>query len=361
MTKDYYKILGVDKNASKKDIDKAYRDLAKKLHPDVNPNNEQAVKDFKECVAAYEVLGDAEKRKRYDSGGYAGNSYSANTFYDFNPFDIFGDLFSHSFNWKDQKNRPISKEIFITLEESCLGVKKKVDFPVRKECDECKGTGDQSAETCAACHGRGKILTKNGNFAVSMTCHKCRGAGKITLVLCAKCSGLGVIQDTVASFDVEIPQGVEDKTKIYVSPQDRSKVCIIRIKQHPLYVRDMGNLLCFVPITFTQSILGVELDMPLLDGTICKVKIPAGVKSGSVLRVAGKGMPVNLSEYVMNRSKAVKGDLLISIQVEIPATPSDKYLNLIKKLHEVDDEEMYPAIVDFKSKIGEIEKQKKEI
>jgi len=338
--RDYYEILGVERNADAEELRKAYRKLAVKLHPDKNPGDKTAEEKFKELSEAYEVLSDPQKRAAYDQYGHAAFDPRARAgraggfgggFHD--PFDIFrevfgggGSVFESIFGGVHDPSQPqrgddLRYDLEITLEEAALGVEKEITVTKADRCEVCNGSGTEPGSkihTCPTCGGRGQVLTARGIFSVAQTCPHCRGAGRIIDKPCKACHGDGKRQRT-SKIKLRIPPGVDAGSRLRSSGNGEAGFrggppgdlyMVLHVKAHEIFQRDGDDLICEIPIRFAQAALGAEIEVPTLDGR-ATIKIPAGTQSGSVFRVKGKGV-ANLQGYG-------HGDLHVRVQVEVPA------------------------------------------
>lgn len=353
MEKDYYELLGVDKNANVDEIKKSYKKLALKYHPDRNPGNKEAEEKFKEITAAYEVLSDSNKRAGYDNYGHAG----ADGGFDFNQgfssagdfSDIFNDFFGGGFG-----NRPRAKrntesqgtpgadlryDLKITLEDAFQGIQAPIHYVTNVRCDSCQGIGSEGAikpVQCSTCQGSGRVRSQQGFFTIERTCHTCYGEGKIIHNKCKKCGGNGRRRDEV-NISVSIPKGVEDGTKVKVSDKGEAGarggkngnlyVCV-KIAPHKVFTRDMAHLNCKVPVRMTLAALGGEIEVQSIDGAKIKIKVPEGTQTGTKLRCREKGMP-----YINSHTR---GDLYVQVIVETlhPKNLTKKQIELLKALEE---------------------------
>ncbi len=360
MSKDYYGVLGVSKDASAEEIAQAYRKLAIRYHPDKNPDDPDSADKFKAVAEAFEVLGDSEKRAQYDRFG---SSSKRNFNVHVNPFDIFGDIFGDFFDStvsRARRGADVQVESpSLTLEEVYKGCKKVVRYSTQGPCNKCEGTGVFSWNPCDLCGGAGRLHRQQGAFSVHITCTRCRGKGKLPVVMCDDCSGSGAVALAEQEEILDIPPGIENGVSMVIPGRGKASaggisgdlICVIRIQPHLLYERDGHNLYCLVPITYAQSVLGHQVELPLLDGSTCQLKIPAGVRSGGVLRVKGVGMPVLLRG---NRRTQQHGDLLAKIQIEPPQKPSAEYVDLVKKVAALDDIEEYRRIEEFNARLSKL-------
>jgi len=345
---DYYKLLGVDKNASDEEIKKSYRKMAMKYHPDRNKDNpEQAEAKFKQIKEAYEILSDAKKRAAYDQFGHAGvdasmgggrhGGFGADSF-----SDVFGDMFGDIFGGGGrqrggaQRGSDLRYNLELTLEEAVAGTEAKIRVQVLTTCGECSGSGAKKGSSpviCSTCHGHGQVRMQQGFFAVQQACPTCRGTGKQIKDPCGKCYGQGRVQDT-KTLSAKIPAGVDTGDRIRLSGEGEAGelggppgdlYVQIQVKEHSIFTRDGANLFCEVPISFPTACLGGDLEVPTLDGKV-SLKIPAETQTGKMFRLRGKGVkPV--------RGGPV-GDLLCRVQVETPVHLTKEQKELIAQLNE---------------------------
>ena len=348
--RDYYEVLGVDKNADEATIKKAYRGLAKKYHPDMNPDNAEAEAKFKEVNEAYDVLSDAEKKAKYDqfghaafdpsAGGYGGGGFGG--FGDFGDIgDIFGSFFGGGFGGfgggsRERRNGPmrgedISLRVTVTFEEAAFGVKKDITYNRIQKCDSCKGSGAAEgthAETCSACGGSGqrRVTQRIGGMAFqsTTTCDACRGTGKIIKNPCSNCRGTGYVKVS-KKLSVSIPAGIDDGERIALRGQGSEGrnggpagdlIIIVSVRRHNIFERNGNNIYCEIPITVAEATLGAEIEVPTLDGNV-KYTIPEGTQPGTAFTIRQKGIP-----YVNNSNR--RGDLIFSVNVEIPKGLNEK-------------------------------------
>jgi molecular chaperone DnaJ len=341
---DYYKLLGVDRNASDAEIKKSYRSKAMKFHPDRNKENpEESEAKFKQIKEAYEVLSDPKKRSAYDqfghagvdgsmggrSGGFAGESFS----------DVFSDVFGDIFGGGRQRSgvqrgADLRYNLELSLEEAVGGTEAKIRVPVLVVCNECDGSGAKkgsSPVTCSTCHGHGQVRMQQGFFSVQQTCPTCQGSGKQIKDPCRKCHGQGRVQDT-KTLSVKVPAGVDIGDRIRLSGEGEAGLnggpsgdlyVQINVRDHAIFTRDGANLYCEVPISFPTACLGGELEVPTLDGKV-KLKIPAETQTGKLFRLRGKGVkPV--------RGGAI-GDLLCRVIIETPVHLTKDQRDMIEQL-----------------------------
>ncbi len=335
--RDYYEELGVDRSADADAIKKAYRNLAKKYHPDVNPGNAEAEARFKAVNEAYEVLSDPEKKARYDQYGFAGvdpNMGGGAGYGGFGGFDGFGfeDILSSIFGGGSSSQRrdaPMKGEdlqtrVTLTFEESAFGCKKTVSYPRVQRCEDCGGSGaapGTTPEVCSICRGTGQVRTQQrtplGVFQSTHACEACRGAGKIVKSPCRNCSGKGYVRVN-KTIDVTIPAGIADGQRIIqqnLGNEGRNGgpagdlIIYVAVRDHKIFTRDGYHLYCEVPITFPQAVFGAEIQVPTLEGDV-SYKIPEGTQTGTDFTIRGKGI-----QYI-NSSR--KGDLIFTVRVVVP-------------------------------------------
>ncbi len=326
--KDYYEVLGVNRDASDEEIKKAYRKLAMKWHPDRNPDNPKAEEHFKEAKQAYEILSDSGKRAAYDQYGHAGVDASAGAgagagFGNFS--DAFGDIFGDIFGGGRTRSNvyrgaDLRYNLEISLEEAARGTETRIRIPALEECKTCGGSGAKpgtSPTTCTTCGGHGQVRMQQGFFSIQQTCPKCHGSGKVVSSPCATCHGAGRVKQH-KTLSVKIPAGVDEGDRIRLSGEGEAGVnggpsgdlyVVIHIKPHSVFQRDHNDLHCEMPISFTAAALGGEIEIPTLDG-YAKIKIPAETQSGKVFRLRGKG--------IRGVRSSTQGDLLCHVVVETP-------------------------------------------
>ncbi len=323
---DFYKLLGVDRNASDAEIKKSYRSKAMKHHPDRNKDNQvEAEAKFKQIKEAYEILSDPKKRSAYDQFGHAGvdasmgggRSGAGESF-----SDIFGDIFGGGRQQRSnvQRGSDLRYNLELSLEEAVFGTDAKIRVPVLVSCGECKGSGAKKGSSpviCSTCHGHGQVRMQQGFFSVQQTCPTCRGSGKQIKDPCGGCYGQGRIQEN-KTLSAKIPAGVDTGDRIRLAGEGEAGehggpagdlYIQVQVKDHQIFTRDGANLYCEVPISFPTACLGGELAVPTLNGKVL-LKVPAETQTGKSFRLRGKGVkPV--------RGGAV-GDLLCKVQVETP-------------------------------------------
>ena len=371
--RDYYEVLGVDKNADQAAISAAYRKLAMQYHPDRNPGDKEAEAKFKEAAEAYDVLHDAEKRARYDQYGHAGMDAGmggGTQFHDVNDiFEAFGDMFGFGDLFgggrrsggrqRPRRGGDVRCFVKLTLNEAATGVKKTVTFKRHEHCKTCSGTGAKAGsepETCPYCNGRGQIVQSQGFFSVQSVCPKCHGTGKIIKDPCPDCRGSGLTEVSVER-DIEIPAGIDDSTQMRIQGEGEPSpnggpngdcYVSIQIAEHPIFTRDGNNLVCRVPISYAQAALGATIDIPTLDGTE-PFEIPAGTPTGEVFRLKGKGMPALRSHRI--------GDLLAQVYIDVPKKLTKEHEEILRKLAEIEDVNVSNGRKGFLSTIASLFKK----
>jgi molecular chaperone DnaJ len=371
--RDYYEVLGVDKTAGADDVKRAYRRLAIKYHPDKNPGDKDAEAKFKECVEAYEVLSDTDKRARYDQFGHAGLQGSGvhdfsrmnveDIFGALNLEDIFGDLFGGGFGGRSRRSATrgprrgydLETVVELTLNDVAVGVEKSIEFTRQDNCEDCSGSGSakgSSPSKCSTCGGSGQVAQAGlgGFFQMVSTCPQCRGNGKVITSPCKKCRGSGKVPKK-RLVTVKIPAGVHEGQSVRVTGEGEpgfnggprgDLYCYVRLKEHPFLQRDGVNLIAVVPISFTQAALGGIIEVPSLTSTR-ELKISPGTQTGDVFRIKGQGLP----DIRTKRS----GDELVQVIVEIPRKLNSQQEELLKKFAETEDNTVLPKSRGFFEKL----------
>lgn len=347
--RDYYEVLGVDKSADDAAIKKAYRQLAKKWHPDVNPGNAEAEEKFKEVNEAYQVLSDSQKRAAYDqygfdgpqAQGYGGGGYGGG-FGGFGGIDM-DDIFSSFFGGgRAAHNGPVPGDdlrydITITFEEAAKGCEKQINVVRDEECENCHGSGAKpgtNPQTCPTCGGTGQVrVTQNtafGRIQNVRTCSNCHGTGKIISDPCPKCNGRGKVR-TNKRRTIKIPAGIDNGQILTIRGQGQpgerggqpgDLLIVVNVRPHKLFKRDGADIYMDLPITFTQAALGAEVDVPTLDKPI-KHTIPEGTQPGKTFRIRGKGIP-----YLRGSGS---GDLYVTVSIDVPKKLSEKQKELLRQ------------------------------
>ena len=375
MSRDYYEVLGVDRNADDATIKKAYRKLAMKYHPDRNPDNKEAEEKFKELGEAYEVLSDADKRAAYDRMGHeafknggmggAGGPGGFGGFSD--PMDIFAQMFGGGFGGgfggfgrqqrrqadPRQPGSDLRFDLELTLEEAFSGCDKKLNIERLVPCEACNATGSKDGasgfKTCPTCHGSGMVTRQSGFFVQQSTCPTCRGMGQTITNPCPKCRGEGRVHKDV-SITMHIPAGVDSGVKLRSSGNGDAGLhggntgdlyVFIEVKPHDVFTRNGADLSCTVFIPFADAARGGVVAAPTLEGP-AKLKIPAGTQSGTILRVRGKGMP--------QLRGGNRGDLLVEVQVETPKGLSSAQQKALDAFAESLKDANQPEVAEFRKR-----------
>ena len=358
--RDYYEVLGISKGASEDEIKRAYKKMARQYHPDLNPGNQEAEEKFKEVNEAYEVLSDAEKKARYDQFGHAGvdPNFGAGGFdgsFDFGDLgDIFGSFFGGGFGGgrrtnpnAPQRGESIRMALAISFEEAAFGCEKSVTIDRTEPCDTCHGSGcapGATPEVCQDCHGTGTVQVRRqtpmGVFATSSPCPKCGGKGKIIHQPCKDCRGSGSVRRR-KTIQATVPAGIDNGQTISIRGQGNAGknggpagdlLITITVRAHELFRREGTSVLCEAPITFTQAVLGAELEIPTIDGKV-KYTLPEGTQSGTTFRLKGKGIPA-----INGRGR---GDQYVTVYIETPRNLNREQKEALKKFAEAVGENNY--------------------
>ena len=372
--RDYYEVLGVSRGASEEEIKKAYKKLARKYHPDMNPGDKAAEEKFKEVNEANEVLSDPEKKARYDQFGFAGvdPSYAAGAGgadagfggFDFGDLgDIFGSFFGGGFGGTTRSNpnapqrgESLRTSVNISFEEAAFGCEKEVIIERIDQCGTCKGSGcapGTTAEVCPDCGGRGSVQRRQqtplGFMSTTMPCQRCNGRGKIIHQPCKTCSGKGMVRKR-KTIKVSIPAGIDNGQTISLRGQGNTGknggpagdlLIVVSVRPHELFRREGQSVLCEVPITFTQAALGAELEVPTIDGKV-RYNIPEGTQSGTTFRLKGKGIP--------GLNGRPRGDQYITVSIETPRNLNREQKEALRRFSETLGEKNYDENKSFFSK-----------
>ena len=343
--KDYYKTLGVSKNASQDEIKKAYRKLARKYHPDLNPGDKTAEHKFKELNEAYEILNDPKKRAEYDQFGSspfgAGRpgfeGYRAYDFRDSFDFGSFGDILSDIFGAKAKPGTAYSKgpdlvmSLELSLEEAFSGAAKLISFNREVTCSACNGTGAESLQVCDACKGTGSIGTSKGFFKMSQPCPNCRGTGKKITKVCSLCAGKGKNYKT-ETLKVKIPRGADTGSRVKLRGKGGAGIgggsagdlfIDITVKPHPVFKRKGDDIYLDLPVTFGEAALGAKIEVPTIDG-LAAMTVPPGTQGAQRFKLSGKGMP--------SPKTGVRGNQYVDIKVIIPKHLGDEEKDMIRNV-----------------------------
>jgi len=379
--RDFYEVLGVSRNANADELKKAYRNLAKQLHPDRNPGDKEAEQRFKELNEAYDVLKDEQSRAAYDQFGHAAfdgsmggarggpGGFHPGFGQDFSSSmsDIFDDLFGEFMGGRGgrrgrrsdggrSRGQDLRYNMELSLEEAYEGKKAQVRVPSSISCEACQGSGAEPGSkpvTCTTCQGMGKVRATQGFFTVERTCPTCHGRGQIIEKPCTVCHGAGRVERE-RTLSVNIPAGVEDGTRIRLAGEGEAGLrggppgdlyIFLSIRPHPLFQRDGADLFCRVPISMVTAAIGGEIEVPTLNGKKVKVKIPEGCQTGRQFRLRDKGMPVLNSRET--------GDLYIQTTVETPVNLSRKQKELLKEFDKASSGETNPESSSFFARVKE--------
>ena len=350
--RDYYEVLGIKKNALASEIKKAYKKLARKFHPDVNPGDKAAENKFKEISEAYAVLNDAEKRKKYDalghqafgagfdpfsySGGRGNRGGFGSSFGGFS--DIFSEIFGESAGGRSQrrgpaKGRDIQYPMEISFEDSIKGLQTELRISKQSLCPTCNGSGAKPgsvSSTCPKCNGSGKVSVGGSFFNMAEPCRQCNGTGSYNPSLCPNCSGKKTVP-TTEKISVKIPAGVDNGSKVRLSGKGEPGInggpngdlyIITRIRPHKFFERKGDNIYCQVPITVTEAALGAKITVPTIEGK-ASMKVPPGTQSGQKFRLSGKGVP--------SLKSGIRGDQFIEVKIVMPKDLSEESKDILKK------------------------------
>lgn len=382
--RDYYEVLGVSRGASAEDIKKAFRNLAKKYHPDANPNNKEAEEKFKEINEAYEVLSDPQKKAAYEQfghagvgaggpGGFGGGGFRPQDFGNAADFeDIFGDVFSNFFGGgpagrggrarnQAQEGDDLRYDLNLTFEEAAFGTTK--DIKVRKlaTCESCHGSGAKPGSgrvVCPTCKGTGQIRSTQGFFTIARTCTRCGGQGEMPGSPCPVCHGHGRVERE-RTISVKVPAGVDEGSRLRLRGEGEAGLnggpsgdlyVFLHVEAHDFFEREGSDLHCEIPISFPQAALGTEIEVPTLEGPV-KMKVPAGTQSGKVFRLKEKGMRNPQEEGI--------GDLLVTVTVETPEDLNAKQKKLLEEFAALTEENNTPQITKFMNKMKNLFARKK--
>ena len=372
--RDYYEVLGVQKGVTEEEIKKAYKKMARKYHPDLNPGDKDAEEKFKEVNEAYEVLSDSEKKARYDQFGFAGvdPNFGAGTGgwgggaggagFDFGDLgDIFGSFFGGGFGGGQARRNPnapqrgesIRMNLTISFEEAAFGCEKELELDRSESCETCRGSGaapGTSPETCPDCGGSGVVQTRRqtpmGVFASTAPCSRCGGRGKIIKEPCKDCRGSGMVRRR-RKIQASVPAGIDNGQTISIRGQGHAGknggpagdlLVTITVRPHELFRREGTSVLCEAPITFPQAVLGAELEIPTIDGKV-KYDIPEGTQSGTTFRLKGKGIPA-----LNGRGR---GDQYVTVYIETPRNLNREQKEALKKFAEAVGENNYEERKSF--------------
>ncbi len=355
---DYYELLGVDRNATKEEIKRAYRRLALKYHPDKNPGDKEAEEMFKKISEAYSVLSDEEKRAQYDRFGRVDVEFGStgNPFEDiFSAFsdvfeDLFGEYYSYGRKSKPRKGNDIKVSITIDFKEAVFGAEKEIAVRRKVICGACGGTGAEGGrmEVCPYCHGTGELTYRSGFFSVSRTCDKCGGTGRIIRRKCNKCGGRRFVYET-EKLKVVIPRGIDSGNLIKISGKGETGVnggpegdlyIYVNVREDEFFKRKKRDILVTVPISIVQASLGAVIKVPTIWGD-AELYIPPGTQHGDMFRLKSKGVEIG----------GVKGDEIVTVNVVVPKHLNDRQRELLKEFAEISGEEVQERDASFFEKV----------
>lgn len=370
--RDYYEVLGIDKNASQDDIKKAYRKKAKECHPDLHPNDKEAEARFRELNEANEVLSDPDKRARYDQFGFndpmnGGGGFDTSGFGGFGDMGGFSSIFDQLFGGagmggsRSRANAPqqgndLRYDLRISFEEAVFGCEKSFEFYRSELCDDCRGSGAKPGTqptTCPTCKGAGQVRVQGGFMTTIRTCSTCGGTGKVIKERCPKCGGSGRVKRK-RTATVKVPAGIDNGQTIVMNGQGEPGLnggpngdlyIVITVKPHKLFRRDGTNLYLDMPISFPTAALGGEIDIPTLKGAV-KYTVPEGTQNGAEFRLRGKGVPQVRSSFV--------GDLIVRVRVEVPTRLNEKQKELLRQFDNASTGKEYKERKTFLDKMKDL-------
>ena len=364
--RDYYEVLGVSRNASTEELKKAYRKVAMKYHPDRNQGDKQAENKFKEASEAFEILGDQEKRSRYDQFGHAAEGMGSSGMGGFGGAggsgfgDVFGDIFSEFFSGsggsstgRGERGSDLQYNMEISFEDAVFGSSKEIDVPRMETCDSCSGLGAESEKDikiCNSCGGTGQQRVQQGFFSVATTCSSCGGRGKTISNPCKNCHGRTRVSKT-KRIRVNIPAGVATGSRIKLTGEGEHGAnggsggdlyIVLGVKEHSLFEREGADIFCEVPISFSQATLGTDLEVPTLEGE-ARLKIPSGTQTHKIFRMKNQG--------IAHLRGGGRGDLHVRVVVETPSKLTAKQKELLKEFDDCCEDESNPIRDKFVKKI----------
>lgn len=372
--RDYYDVLGLEKGASDAEIKKSYRKLAMKYHPDRNPGDQEAEGKFKEAAEAYEVLSDSQKRQRYDQYGHAGVEGMGHAGQGFSSmediFSAFGDIFGggggsifdnfFGGGGGGRRRGPpqganLKLSLSLSFKDAAFGCQKTIDLRRNERCETCGGSGAKKGtqpQTCVMCGGQGTVRQGQGFFVVQTTCPRCGGQGKVISDPCTSCNGEGMKPEKV-TIKVKIPEGIADGDQLRVSGEGEPSLeggprgdlyVVLRVQPDEFFQRDGYNVVCQVPVCYSQATLGAEIQVPTLQGRV-NLKVPAGTQPGEILRLRGQGIPTG---------RGGRGDQLGLVQLSVPKKLSAEHEKLLRELAEHEKKDVTPEQKGFFERLKEL-------
>jgi len=368
--RDYYEVLGVNRNATEQEIKRAYRKLALQYHPDKNKGDPQAEENFKEAAEAYSILGDSDKRARYDAYGHdairgsdAFSGFDSAIFADFS--DILGDFFGFGdlFGGRGRRRRSAARrgadlryDLELPFEEAVFGMETKLKIPKAVTCEACRGSGAEPGSTpttCPTCRGTGETRLQHGFIAIAKTCHACGGQGKVVSNPCRACSGQGLVRQE-NQIAIRIPAGMDHGQKLRIQGEGEAGMnggpagdlyVVLHVKEHDFFKRDQYNLYCEIPVSFCQAALGDEVTIPMLRGEET-IKIPSGIQSGAHVKLKGKGVP--------NPMGRGQGDLYVVIRVQTPTKLTANQKKIFQELAKTANQRIKPTEKNLFNRVKDI-------
>jgi molecular chaperone DnaJ len=363
--RDFYDVLGVQRNCTLEDLKKVYRKLALEYHPDRNPGNQEAEERFKEVNEAYSVLSDPQRREQYDLYGHA--APSGQGFEGFGGFgfggveEIFNEFFGlgsvfGGFRDRSRRGADLRYNLAVKFEEAVFGAEKEIVVPRTGSCRECSGTGAKKGtrpERCGACNGRGQVTVQQGFFSLSRTCGRCRGTGEVIKEHCPACAGSGMVQEK-RPLKIKVPPGVDNETRLKLRGEGEAGrggasagdlYVVISVGDHPFFTRKGADLFCEVPVTFSQAALGSEIEVPTLSGRK-KITIPSGTPSGHEFVIRGEGVTVINSHR--------RGNLMVRVLIDVPKKLTKRQKELLAEFQQICEESPGSASRTFFEKVKEI-------
>lgn len=365
--RDYYEVLGVSKGASTDEIKKSYRKKALEFHPDRNPDDAEAEKKFKEATEAYSVLSDSANRSKYDqfghaafdqSGGFSG--FSSGAFEGFE--DIFGDIFGSFFGGatgggtRVQKGRDLRYDMQVSFEEAAFGCAQEIELDRRVDCEKCSGSGAKegtSPERCGQCQGTGQIRVQQGFFTIGRPCGSCSGTGQVIKDPCTDCRGSGGVSKK-GKIKVTVPAGIDHGQRLKLRGEGEAGprggppgdlYVVILVDEHPFFEREESEVICEIPISYADAVLGTEIEVPTIEGKV-EMKIPPGTPSGKVFRLKNKGIQI----LGTNR----RGDQHVRVFIKVPKKISDEHRTQLEELRDVEAEDDSEEGKGFFDKVKDI-------